>query len=104
MPFVFTPQVWRKPEFTLPVTVPAGAVAIEAPASPVGGAAAETEPARLNERRAAARPAAPPRLSRRARARPQTCSTVSRRPVRVRRACALSTLTPLHQPGASART
>jgi hypothetical protein len=58
--------VWRKPEFTLPVTVPAGAVAMEAPASPVGGAAAETEPAKLRGRSAAARATEPQKASRRA--------------------------------------
>ena len=68
-----------RPRSTLPATAPAGAVAIEAPASPVGGAAAQAEPARLRERRAAARATAPQRPSRRAGGRPQARLTASRR-------------------------
>ena len=69
MPFVLTPQVCPPPASTLPATVPAGAVAIEAPASPVGGAAAQAGPARLRARRAAAKAASaqgPSRVSVRA--------------------------------------
>src|SRR5436190_1462009 len=44
LPFAFTPQVWTAPASTLPARTPAGAAAIEAPASPVGGAAARAVP------------------------------------------------------------
>src|SRR5919109_4133672 len=96
-------QVWSPPASTLPATAPGGEVAIEAPASPAGGAAAEAERARPNERRAAARAIAPQRPSRRAWRGPtaRIASESRRRPLRA--ANVLSMLAP-YRAGASARS
>jgi hypothetical protein len=46
VPSFFIPHVWLPPASTLPATAPAGAVASDLPASPVGGAAANAGLAR----------------------------------------------------------
>ena len=48
MPFVLTPQLWNRPLSMLPATAPGGAVAIDAPASPVAAPAASAEGAGAN--------------------------------------------------------
>src|ERR671935_632745 len=91
------------PASTLPATAPAGAVAIDASAFPVGGAAARAEPARLRGTRAAARAEVPQRPSRRAgrHRRRRLVAGVGFLPART--PCALSTLAP-PPPLGSART